>query len=114
MLDLITFAGPLEVRERSSASITVSFRDQAALATIVPTNVYYRLDDETGLVLLDWTNKAPPLAAVVLAITAEQNRNVTPARGIERKTLSVMADRGLATQFAASFEYVVRNLGWPS
>jgi hypothetical protein len=117
-LDLITFSGPYEVRERSAAVIRASFRDQAARAGVVPTNAYYRLDDDgTGLVLVDWTPLTMPVLPinyVDIAITGENNRTVISARELERKTLSVMANRGLAAQFVASYCYATRNLGWLS
>jgi hypothetical protein len=118
MLDLVTFRGPYEVRERSAAAVTAAFRDNAARANIAPTNVYYRLDDDgTGLVLVDWSSVTAPVLptnSVVIAVTPEQNRIVNEARELERKTLTVMTDRGLATQFVASYTYAVRNLGWVS
>jgi hypothetical protein len=118
MLDLITFKGAAEVKERSAMVITVAFRDQAALAKVTPTNLFYRLDDDgSGLVLLDWTAATPPVLpvnSVALTITAQQNRIVNDARELERKTISVMTDRGLATQFVGSYTYAVRNLAWIS
>jgi hypothetical protein len=117
-LDLITFAGPIEVQERSALAIVAKFRDQAALVGVQPTNVYYRLDDEgSDRTLVDWTSVAPPIApadTVSIAITGDQNRILYESRGIERKVLTVMVNRGLATQFVASYEYAVRNLGWTS
>lgn len=110
-MDRITFQGPYEVRERSAATVSVSFRDGSTL--VVPTNVYYRIDDDgTGLVLQDWSPVSVPDSTVALAITPEQNRTVRESCELERRTLSVMADRGLATQFVGSYTFAVRNLGW--
>lgn len=118
MLDLITFTGPYEMRERSAATIRARFRDQAEREGVQPTNVYYHLgDDGTGLVLADWTPVTPPVdpdAHVDIVITPEQNRIVRDSCELERKTLSVMTDRGLATQFVGSYTFAVRNLGWSS
>lgn len=116
-LDLITFRGPTEISERSSCQVTAAFRDSQAFANIAPTNVYYRLDDEGGCVLVDWTSATPPTLPdndVAIALTAEQNRILNDSLGLERKTLTVMTDRGLATQFVASYTYGVKNLGWSS
>ena len=79
MTDRVTFTGPYETRERSAATFLVSTREGAALA--VPTNLYYRLEDDgTGLVLADWTPATLPEeftgADLALAITPEQNRIV--------------------------------------
>lgn len=112
-LDLITFAGPTEITERSSTTITARFRDKAAFADQTPTNVYWRLDDEAGCQIADWTSVTPG-TSVAIAVTGEQNANLNCARQVERKTLTVMADRGLATQFASSFSYGVRNQSWSS
>lgn len=117
-LDLITFSGRSDVKERSSLTIRAAFRDSQALANIVPTNIFYRLDDDgSGIVLLDWTAKAVPVLPinyVDIAITADQNRILYESRELERRTLSVMTDRGLATQCVGSYTYAVRNLGWIS
>ena len=118
MLDLITFKGPYELRERSAGTIRAMFRDTAALAGVQPTNVYYRIDDEgTGRVVADWTPVTPPVdpdAFVDIVVTPEQNRIERESVELERKTLTVMTDRGLATQFVGSYVFAVRNLGWIS
>lgn len=115
-LDLITFKGPVEVNERTAMTVRASFRDSEGFAGVQPSNVYYRLDDlGSGIILQDWTPLAAPVLPdnfVDVPLTAENNRILFSARDLERKQLSVMADRGLATQFVASFQYQVRNLGW--
>ena len=118
-LDLIYFKTTSDdIRERSANTIRAAFRDQSTKTNVVPTNIFYRLDDDgTGQVLLDWTSKAVPtlpINYVDIVMTGEQNRILIDARETERKTLSVMVNRGLATQFVASFSYSVRNLGWSS
>lgn len=116
MLDLITFKGPSEARERSAITIRAAFRDASALVNVAPTNIYYRLDDDSsGIVLADWTVKTPPTLPtnyVDIVITPEQMRCLNESRELERKTLSVMANRGLATQFVASYTFAMRNLAW--
>lgn len=111
MTDRITFTGPYEVRERSAATVSLAFRQGSA--AVVPTNVYYRVDDDgTGLVLADWTPVETPDSTNDVLITAEQNRNVRDSCDLERRTLSVMVDRGLPTQYVGSWTFAVRNLGW--
>jgi hypothetical protein len=110
--DTISFRGPTEVTERSSANFTAAFRDSVALAAFTPTNVYWRLDDEAGAEIAGWTELSPPDTSVAIAVSADQNAIRNDARGVERKTLTVMADRGLSTQFAQSYSYAVRNLAW--
>ena len=115
-LDLITFKGASEIKERAALTLRVYFRDSAAFANAAPTNVYYRLDDDgSGVTLADWTVKTPPVLPtnyVDITLTPEQNRVINETRQLERKTISVMADRGLATQQVADYTYGVRNLGW--
>lgn len=118
-LSLITTKGPYELKERSAGTFRVSFRDQDANTNVVPTNCYYRLDDDgTGMVLTEWTPLSPmpvlPINYLDIPITAEQNRNIISSKEIERKTLSVMANRGLATQFVGTYGYSIRNLSWVS
>lgn len=114
-VELIAFAGPDAVQQRSTFTLRAKFRDAGAFVDVVPTNVYYRLDDESGCVLTDWTALPGPMAASMsLVLTGEQNRIIVGARDAERKTLSMMVDRGLATQFVGAWSYLVRNLGWTS
>ena len=109
MTDSITFAGPRITNERSALTVTARFR--ASGADVTPTNVYYRLDAEDGCQIADWTS-ATPDTEVDIAITAEQNRILNCLRPSEAKVLTVMADRGLAGQFAQTWRYEVRNLPW--
>lgn len=117
-LDQITFKGVTEIRERSSTTIRAGFRDSQNFVNVAPLNISYRLDDDSsGLVLVDWTSKAIPVLPinyVDIALTADQCRIVNPALSFERKTITVMADRGLATQFVGSYTFAVRNLAWSS
>lgn len=113
MMDLIAFRGPTEITERSSAVFTAKFRDSEAFTDETPTNVYWRLDDESGCQIADWTS-ATPGEQVSINISGDQNAIRNCARQVERKTLTVMADRGLSTQFAQSFGYGVRNQAWRS
>lgn len=108
---LITFTGPRSVNERSSLTVTARFRDSSA--DVTPTNVYYRLDAEDGCQIADWTSATPGTTADI-TITAEQNRILNCLRPSEAKVLTVMADRGLSTQFAQTWRYEVKNLPWSS
>lgn len=115
-LDLITFTGKAEVKERSALTLRVYFNDQAAAAGVAPSNVFYRVDDEgTGIVVADWTSQTPPVLPVNyvdITITPEQNRILRESTELERKTITVMTDRGLPTQYVGSYTYCVRNLDW--
>lgn len=110
-LSQITFSAPLQVNERSSMMVTARFRDRAAMTDVTPTNAYWRLDDQDGCQLTDWTSISPA-TQVSITISGEQNRNLNCSRPSETKILTVMADRGLAGQFTASYSYTVKNLPW--
>lgn len=115
-VDLIAITGPLSVVERSAATFTANFRDQVAGAGATPTNAYWRIDNEDGCQIADWTALTIGESATTadISVSADLNaiRNCTKAR--ERRTLTVMADRGLSTQFAAASGFDVRNLAWQS
>lgn len=111
--DQIAIVGPVELIERSSGNLTAYFRDSQAQAAATPTNVYWRLDDESGCEIKGWTAGTPD-TSLAIAVAAEENAIRNDAREVERKILTVMTDRGLPTQFANSFSYAVRNLGWAS
>jgi hypothetical protein len=109
--DLITFSGSRKTNERNAITITARFRNVASQADVAPTNVYYRLDAEDGCQIADWTS-ATPGTTVDIMITAEQNKILNCLYPIEAKILTVMADKGLSTQFANSWRYEVKNLPW--
>src|SRR5689334_18145067 len=100
-VNLITFRGPIEPSERSSITVTARFRDRDQFVDITPTTVHWRIDSERRQQIADWTSIDPD-SSVDVEITAEQNRILNETRASEGRILTVMADRGLATQFSAA------------
>lgn len=99
------------VKERSSLTVTASFRNRATAAAVTPTNVYYRLDDQDNCLIRDWTSATPGTTAAI-TLSAADNAIQNGARTIEKRILSVMTDRGLSTQYADTFTYELENLPW--
>lgn len=107
---LITLSTPTrKVNERSSMVVVARFRDRATNADVMPTNIYYRLDDGECGEITGWTSFTPVAATATLTLTGTQNliRNCT--RALESKYLSFAADYGLATEYRETFRYEVRN-----
>jgi hypothetical protein len=109
MTDRITFVPAVSserIADSSALSITARFR--ASGADVTPTNVYYRLDDpDSGEQLADWTSATPGTTAVIS--TTSSHNTARRCKPIERRQLTVMADRGLSTQFAETYLYEIRN-----
>lgn len=114
--DRIAITGPYSLVERSAAKFTAHFRDDAAGANVTPTNAYWRVDNEDGREIAGWTTLTigGSDTSVDVVVSAEQNaiRNCTKDR--EHRVLTVMVDRGLATQFASTYGFDVRNMAWRS
>lgn len=97
-----------KVNERSSMVVTARFRDRATNADVVPTNVYWRLDDAALGELAGWTSVTPSATpSITISATANQIYNCT--RAFEARFISFAADYGLATEYRETFKYEVRN-----
>jgi len=80
------------LNEGSRSQVTARFYDNADNPQL-PNTVDYRLDCETtGQVILDWT-AVPPAAVVSILVTADLNAIINPNNPVERKVLTVMANR---------------------
>lgn len=114
--DLIAITGPYSLVERSAATFTAKFRDTAASAYVTPTNAYWRIDNEDGCQVADWTalTIADSATSASVAVSADQNAIKNCAKDREQRALTVMTDRGLSTQFASTYLFDVRNLAWRS
>jgi hypothetical protein len=109
----ITFSTPTRrINERSVMVVVARFRDRATVADVTPTNVKYRLDGERGEIT-GWT-AATPGTTVTITLTASENQIYNDTRALEKRSLSVAADYGLATQFIESMQYEVRNQSYTS
>lgn len=115
-VSLIAFVGPYQAVERSSVVVTARFRDRAAMEGETPTNAYWRIDNEDGCQVADWTQASVPAEAteIDIAISPDLNAIMNCTKAYERRTLTVMVDRGLSTQFAAPYQFDLRNLAWRS
>lgn len=99
------------INERSSVSIVTKFWDGSTevWTASTPTNVYYRLDSINGDQITDWTSVTPGSSATI-ALSSSQTSIINDCADYEVKQLTVMADRGLSTQYQDTFVFKVRNL----
>lgn len=75
----------------------------------IPTTIHYRLDNINGSQITDWTSVSAAGSATI-TLTGTQNAIVDDCLEYETKQLTVMANRGLSTQYQDTFTYKVRNL----
>jgi len=96
--------------EESAFTATAYFRTRATMLATAPTTVHYRIDDlKTKKELADWTSVSAA-ASVSIAITPTHNEIQDDSSRLERRQLTVQADRGLATQVNGVALWQVRNL----
>ena len=105
--------------ENSGVEFLVSFKDTAGNASL-PTTVHYRLDCRTTLAtLIDWTSAVPDVAinssgvsevTASLAVPGIANAIQNDRNNREIKTLLVVADKDLPSEYSQEYSYVVRNI----
>lgn len=111
MIDQIVFsANAEEITEGSRLNVTAKFRDQTTRLDATPTTVHWGLrEPATCRTIQDMTSVTPGTSAT-LVTTATQN-TCQQNNDCEYREITVIVDRGLATQFVATHMYAIRNIG---
>ena len=111
MADQIALSIPeTRFKEGSAFTATANFRTRSTGAASTPTTIHYRLDCLTTCTeLADWTSVSAASSASI-SVTGTHNAIQNTGNDYERKQLTVVADRGLATQQTESVEWRVDNL----
>lgn len=91
-------------------TVTVSADFRADGAAVLPTTVHYQVECESShATLVPWTSVAPA-TSVEVAVPGTLNVLRNQARRRERKVVTVVADRGLSTQYVNAIQYDIANL----
>ena len=94
--------------EGQTVTVTADFRADGA--EVLPTTVDYKVECETSReTLIGWTS-VTPAASVSITVAGTANVLINESRRSERKVVTVVADRGLATQFVNAIKYDISNL----
>jgi hypothetical protein len=111
MIDQIVFtANAEEIVEGSRLNVTAKFRDQSARTDATPTTVHWGLRDPANCRTIQEMTSVTPGTSVTLVTTATQN-TCQYCDGREYREVTVIVDRGLATQFVATHLYSIQNIG---
>lgn len=110
----ITFRSTLpqdKVNEGSQFNVYIKFWDDSTDAWVaqVPTTVRYNIYGESGEQIRDWTTVTPASSATI-SVTGTDNAVISYGHNSEMKVLTVQADAGLSTQYAATYAWTVCNL----
>lgn len=98
------------INERTSAWLTVAFKDKAG-ALAVPTSVSYRIDCLTTGIVMKADTSVAAASSVEIALSATVNAINTQTNVREQRRVTVTAQYGDNTdQIVAEFDYFVRNL----
>ena len=98
----------MRVKEGSAFTAVANFRTRATAAASTPTTVHYRIDClTTGIEVAGWTSVSP-VSSVSIPVTAMHN--AIQGSSDEVKQLTVVADRGLASQYVETACWSVENL----
>lgn len=111
MVDQVVFFQRKDhANEGSQHVLSVTFRDRATVANVVPTNIRYKITDtKTSDVVLDWTAVSPD-DEITLTITPTQNALRCQGNTYEMREVAVAADYGLSTQFIGAVTYRLDNV----
>lgn len=97
------------VMEKSTAYLSVSFRDKSGAAQ-APTAATYKVHDKgSGQVLLPETT-LEPAATVEITLPPSLNTLVDPSRSFETRVVTVAATFGVDDGVTNQYEYTVENL----
>lgn len=107
---IVFFQRKDHVTESSQHTISVTFKDRATVANVIPTNIRYKVTDlGTGDVVVDWSSVSPD-DEITLTITPTQNALRCQGEPYEIREVSVAADYGLSGQFIDSVRYRIDNV----
>lgn len=99
------------VEEDSAFNVTAKFYDDSTdpWTLSAPTTVRYKVVClSTGNTMVDWTSSTPA-TSVTLPMTSAANAVNANWRPYERRELTVQANAGLSTQYAATYRWLVTN-----
>ena len=98
-----------QVNERSTAYLTVTFKDKTG-ADQQPTTASYRIDDvATGAQIRDDTDLTPG-TSVEITLTTADNAVVSPRLEVEKHVVTVTGTYGEDDAVRAQYVYEVVNL----
>jgi hypothetical protein len=103
---------PDTVNEKSSATLRVSFFDNAGVAA-VPTTITYRIDNDADSAEIKGDTAVSPVASTVnILLTATDNRIIKSTAERELHKVTVTATFGASEQTVSEFKLTVRNLNF--
>ena len=98
------------VNEKSTAYLTVTFRDRAGAAQ-APATAKYRIDDvATGQSVRSDTDISAPDSTVELTLTVTDNTLKNPIAAAEQRRVTVTAEYGSGDAVRSEYIYEVINL----
>lgn len=100
------------INERTSSAVRVAFRDMDR-KPITPLAVEYRIDDEAGVTIRDWSS-TPADQELTIEVSDEDNRILNPTRPFETRIMTVRASYGPGKGASEEYRWRVRNLRFQS
>lgn len=98
------------VNERTTAYLSVSFKDKAG-ALAAPTAVTYRIDCLTSSQAVRGSTAVAPAGTVEITLTADDNAMRSQSNRSELRRVTVVATYGSASdQLTSEHDYAVTNL----
>lgn len=99
----------VEVNERTTSYLTVTFKDKAGTA-VAPSSATYRIDCATTGQAVKPVTALGAGAAVEITITPAENAIVNAENVLEIKRVTVVGVYGPTDEVTADYDYLVRNL----
>lgn len=99
------------VNEKSTAVLTVSFKDENGIAVAPSSGTYTITDVDSGTVITASTPFTPSGTTHDLTITPTENRILTTSNLFEKRKVTVTFTYLVTKQGTAEYIYLVNNLG---
>jgi hypothetical protein len=99
-----------QTNEGTAFVVTAYFWDDSTetWTASTPTTIRYRIDSPSGQEIVAWTT-GTPATSLSITCSATANAILNDCSQLERKILTVQCDAGLATQYADTYAWDVKN-----
>lgn len=100
----------VEINEKSTAHLIISFFDETDIGVIPTTAKYSVIDKISGTVIRQMTTFDPIATSHTIQLSTTDNQIVNPDNNVEKRVVTVEWDYGDDGHGIQSLEYHVRNL----
>ncbi len=99
------------INEDTAGNIQVSLYDSSSALT-VPSTLEYRIDDWETDASVKAATTLTPASVFLVPLNPADNAIIDSELALEKKIVTITADKGMSTEYNEQIEYFVRNLSY--